>query len=129
MDLVKKRLGKNDIVFLIAAGLAAVIFLLAANCFSGGEGEMVVVTVNGEVYGTYPLDEEQQIEIIIDGVVSNVLSISDGKADMLEADCPDKLCVHQKAIAKRKETIVCLPNKVVVQVQGGEESEFDSVAK
>ena len=48
---------------------------------------------------------------------------------MVEADCPDKLCVHQKAISKNNETIICLPNKVVVQVTSGEESEFDSVAK
>ena len=53
----------------------------------------------------------------------------DGTADITEADCPDKLCVHQRAISKTKETIVCLPNKVVVEVTGSEESELDSVAK
>lgn len=42
--------------------------------------------------------------------------IRDGKADMKEADCPDKLCVHQKAISAENESIVCLPNRVVVTV-------------
>jgi hypothetical protein len=71
----------------------------------------------------------QEVDIVIDGVTTNVLVIEDGKADMTDADCPDRLCVHQRAISRNNETIVCLPNKVVVQVTGGEESEFDSIAK
>ena len=63
------------------------------------------------------------------GKTTNLLVIKDGKADVTEADCPDKLCVHQKAISKTNETIVCLPNKVVVQVIGAGESELDSIAR
>ena len=51
-----------------------------------------------------------------------------GKAKMTDADCPDQLCVHQKAASKNHESIICLPNKVVVEVDGSEESEFDAVA-
>ena len=87
------------------------------------------VTVDGSVYGIYALVEEQEIPIVQDGVTTNVLTIRDGKADMTEADCPDKLCVHQKAISKNHEMIVCLPNKVVVEVTGSEENGFDSIAR
>ena len=83
----------------------------------------------GSVYGTYVLGEEQEIPIVQDGVTTNVLTIRDGRADMTEADCPDKLCVHQKAISKNHEMIVCLPNKVVVEVTGSEENGFDSIAR
>jgi hypothetical protein len=49
---------------------------------------------------------------------------------MTQADCPDKLCVHQKAISATGETIVCLPNKVVVEIAGEtEDAEFDTIAK
>lgn len=92
-------------------------------------GAQVKVTVDGALYGTYPLEIEQEIAIEKDGVVTNRLVIRDGVADMIEADCPDKLCVHQKAISKTGETIVCLPNKVVAEIIGSEESELDSVAK
>ena len=48
---------------------------------------------------------------------------------MTDADCPDLLCVHQRAIDKEDETIVCLPNKVVVKVVGAKQkSDLDSVA-
>ena len=50
-------------------------------------------------------------------------------ADMTEADCPDKLCVNQRAVSKNGESIICLPNKVIVTVDSSENSEFDAVAQ
>ena len=120
---------KKDRIFLIA--VFAVLLLAAAVFYlrQSGDGAMVLVTVGGEEYGTYPLLEHATVSIEQDGVVTNVLNIENGEADMTEADCPDKLCVHQRAISKTNETILCLPNEVVVQVIGAEESELDSIAK
>ena len=128
MKTKRKRFGKNDAWFLGIVGVMLVVFVILYGAF-GKQGASVLVTVDGSTYGTYSLAQNQRVEIIIDGATTNILEIQDGKADMVEADCPDKLCVHQKAISKNNETIICLPNKVVVQVTGGEESEFDSVAK
>ena len=126
---MKKRLSVNDMKFIIGIA-AALLLLFALSIFLGGEkGAEVLITIDGELYGTYSLSENQEIPIIIDGVTTNLLVIKDGKADMTEADCPDKLCVHQRAVSKNNESIVCLPNKVVVQVTGAKESGFDSIAK
>ena len=48
---------------------------------------------------------------------------------MIEADCPDRLCVKQKAICKNGETIVCLPHKVVVEIRSQEENLLDGQTK
>lgn len=45
-----------------------------------------------------------------------ILVISDGKADMESADCPNQICVHHGAISHTGETIVCLPNRVVIEI-------------
>ena len=45
-----------------------------------------------------------------------ILIISGGKADMESADCPNQICVHHSAISHTGETIVCLPNRVVIEV-------------
>lgn len=84
----------------------------------------VVIRVDGETYGTYDLSEEQNIDI----QGTNILEIHNGEARMSEADCPDRLCVHQKAISRDGESIICLPNKIVVSVEGGEDNEIDAVA-
>ena len=120
---------KKERMFLGILFLVLVVFCLVFYFFWGQMGAQVKVTVDGVLYDTYPLEKEQEIAIEKDGVVTNRLVIRDGVADMIEADCPDKLCVHQKAISKTGETIVCLPNKVVAEIIGSEESELDSVAK
>ena len=56
-----------------------------------------------------------------------VCVIQNGQAKMEWADCPDQLCVHQKAISRTGESIICLPNQVVVSVQGSKESELDGI--
>lgn len=124
-----RRVSRNDVIFMavLIVIAAAVFFFFSA--MGKESGAYVLVTIDGEAYGTYSLKTEQEIPITQDGVTTNVLVIKDGFADMTEADCPDKLCVHQRAISKNNETIVCLPNRVVVQVMGSEESGFDSIAK
>ncbi len=125
---VKKRFGRNDRIF-IAVFAAAAAMLLLSGRWRLAPGARVVVTIDGERYGEYSLDREQEIPIRIDGVTTNVLTIRDQTADMTWADCPDRLCVQQKAISGENETIVCLPNRVVVQVAGGKESGLDTIAK
>ena len=124
---MKKRISRNDVIFL--AILLAVVTVFLVIYERTGTRADAGACVRGSVYGTYALGEEQEIPIVQDGVTTNVLTIRDGRADMTEADCPDKLCVHQKAISKNHEMIVCLPNKVVVEVTGSEENGFDSIAR
>lgn len=53
----------------------------------------------------------------IPGFVGNcILVIKDGKAYMLEADCPNQICVHHSAISHKGETIVCLPNRIIIEI-------------
>lgn len=86
---------------------------------------VVEISVDGEVSAEYPLNEEEAQVIDIDG--TNKLLIQDGKAEMTWADCPDQICVHHTAISRAGESIICLPNKVVVSIVGGEEGNLDAV--
>lgn len=122
-----KRFGKNDGILLILLAVILVSGCILFYRFGGRNGAVAVVTVAGKPYGTYSLDKDALIEIKVDGKVTNILEIREGKADMMQADCPDKLCVHQKAISKTNETIVCLPNKVVVEIINSQVAEFDSM--
>lgn len=88
-----------------------------------GNGQ-VIIKINGAIEGTYDLNDDKEI-LINDG--SNVLIINNGKADMIEADCPDKLCVEQRSISKNNESIICLPNQVVVEIKSSNESQLDGM--
>lgn len=117
---------KNDIkliavILLIAAAGMAFLFL------NQKPGDKVIVMVDGEVYQEYPLNEDITVDIPgVNGGI-NHLVIKDGHADVTDANCPDKVCVRQKQIDKNGETIVCLPNKVIIKVESSTESEIDGV--
>ena len=120
---------KNDLILigvLLMVALAAyfgISFFQGANTKNG----VAVVTIDDVEYGRFPLvvDTEERIEVP-DGSY-NLLVIQDGKADVTEASCPDGICVNHRAISKQGQSIVCLPNKVVVEIENGEESDLDAV--
>lgn len=117
---------KADIILgiiLIVVGLAAS-YALASD---KDTGNMVYVIADGEVYGYYSLLEDQTVEISQNDNI-NKITIKDGSVSMDFSDCPNQDCVKHSSISKTSESIVCLPNKVVVEIRG-EESEFDAVAK
>lgn len=124
-----RRFSKRDAVILILVFAVIAAVFLVFWFRPKNDGASVRITVDGKVYGTYILNEEQLIEIENkNGKITNRLIIENKTARMQNADCPDQLCVHQKAISKENETIVCLPNKVVVEViQAEEQAEFDAI--
>lgn len=125
---MNKRFGKNDVIF-IALMLVFCIAVCVA-VYKGGavEGSNITITVDGEEYGTYSLLEEQTITVG-EGDTINIIQIKGGKAYMVEASCPDQLCVDQNEISFDKESIICLPNKVVITVTSDVESELDGVIR
>ena len=106
---------KNDIILIAAVILIAAIALVYLIMFRQ-DGKSVVVYVDKEIYGTYPLDKDATIEIISKNG-RNLLVISDGKASVTEASCPDLICVDHISVSAEGEQIVCLPNKVVVSIE------------
>ncbi len=111
-----------------AVAAAAAIIWILMRVFAG-EASRVVVSVDGEVVGEYPLNSERQVDITGVQGGSNKLVIKDGRADIVEADCPDKLCVHEAPVSKEGEALVCLPHRVVVTVRGEEEVSYDALTR
>ena len=117
------RMKKMDFVLVLTVVVLAIGGFLLYNLFGQKEAGLVVVEVDGSIYGEYELYENQ--EIFIND--TNVIVIENGEVNMMEADCPDQICVKHVSISKNGETIVCLPNKVVVTIKEAVESELDAV--
>ena len=112
----KRRLRRNDVIFI--AALVAVI-AIAGLCLYlfHSEGDTVTVSVDGKVIATYPLGQDLVQDIRTDKGGHNRLIIKDGKAWVEDASCPDGICAAHKPIHREGESIVCLPNKVVITVK------------
>lgn len=84
----------------------------------GGGGVTASVYVDGELYGTYDLTAAViPYEVTIrteDGF--NTLRIGRGSVRVIEADCPGRDCVRQGAIHDSLLPIVCLPHRMVIEI-------------
>jgi len=127
---------KNDFI-LIGIILAIVLLIWSLSFFKLNwpmkffmktEGSKVRITVDGQEYKILDLDKDTTFSIEQENGKFNTFEIRDGYVDMIDASCPDKICVHQKEIHYDHETIVCLPNKVVLEIIDGQVNEVDSVA-
>lgn len=120
---------KSDfIVIAVVLALAGILFgyFYFAN---GNGGNYVEVRVDGEVIETLPLDTDFEKQYDFDGD-TNTLVIKDGKAEVVEANCDDKVCVNHMPISRSGDPIACLPHKFIVTVveKDNSDSEIDAVA-
>lgn len=82
------------------------------------DGAYVRVSVDGEAVAEYSLSKDGEYEI---NGGTNILVIENKNAYMKYASCPDGLCKNQGKIHLTGERIVCLPNRVFVEVFGTED--------
>ena len=102
---------KKEILFIGGILVLALVLWAGISFFYKGQYGSITITVDGEEYGTYSLGKDQTISIND----TNVCEIKDGKAHMISATCSDHLCMKQREIDEKGGTIVCLPNKVVIE--------------
>lgn len=120
----KKRNIRNDLILIACFLLAAAVGIIYLTFFRPA-GNTVTVTVDGEIYGTYSLSEDIT-ENIYTGENNgnyNRLVISGGEAYMEKASCPDGICVAHAPVYRDGESIVCLPNRVVITVDSYEKTD------
>ena len=124
----KKIAGRRDILLLaIVLVIGGICMLIMALRPAAGDG-IVEITVDGAVYQQMPLAQDAEVEIAGYSGGEHRLIIDGGVVHMESASCPDGICVRHRPISKDGESIICLPNRVVVTIYSKEEGSVDAVA-
>lgn len=126
---MNKKFLKNDLILIfsiiIISLLSVTIILLTSK-----HGNYVTIEQNGTITAVLQINKNQKYNIYNeDNEIENTILIENGQVSMIYADCPDKICEKHRAIKNNNESIICLPNKVIVTVTNGLENEVDGVAK
>ena len=108
------RIWDVVLVVLLLALVAGAVYLAVAPK-TGANAE---VYVDGELYQTLPLNKDTVLDLDHLKIV-----VSGGTVRVEDADCPDKICERCGAISKAGQSIVCLPNRVVIKISGKGEVE------
>lgn len=110
--------------FLLTAGILVLAGVLLVRHFTVGAGDgWVVVSRDGIVEERLPLSEDARLLLQDASGNENLLVIEGGSARLEDADCPDRLCVRQGAISRSGESIICLPHKLVITIEGRAETD------
>lgn len=108
---------KADIILIVAIVVVTVAISLTLPLFAI-QGEKVEIYYNNELYSTVNLSENKTTTVENNGNI-NVIKIENGKVEVESANCRDQICVNHKKINKTNDSIVCLPNGIVVVVTNG----------
>lgn len=104
------------IVMILIASALGVYFIY----FSGQSSTKVNIYSEGKLIRTLDLSScsNQTFDIINSSGNKNTVTVSDGMIRVTEADCPDKVCVNTAGIKKDPHPIICVPNRLVISVEG-----------
>lgn len=131
---------------LVASGLAASA-ALAVHGGEAGAGARVEIRSGGSLYASYPLSEDRSVTVPAPKQISmdapeadpgaaaserydyyNIVEISGGRVSVSESSCKNQVCVRHGSISGPGQSIVCLPNRLVVSIEGGTEGgAYDTV--
>ena len=113
------------LVLLCAGAVIAAVFFARAK-----DGAQAVVYVSGNRQIAFPLGTDREYTIHGAGGGTNTLVIEGGQAYIREASCPDGICMQMGKIHLSGQSVICLPNQVVVEIQGGSAEEaLDAVSR
>ncbi len=126
---MRKKINKYDIT-LIAAIIIINLFIMlyGSNNMVQATEKIAYVYSNNKLKGRYTLTENYKTEFTVEndtGTGFNTVHIEDGKIWIHEASCPDKICLNQGKIQNGGEVIVCLPNKLMVQIKSSTDNSDD----
>ena len=146
---LKQYIRKADIILfivLVAVGLAASAALAMHQ--SESAASTVVIRSGGKFYVSYPLNKDTKLVIpapsgtVYDSpshhalteddecteyTYYNVVTIKDGKVSVTGSSCKNQVCIRRGEISMPGETIVCLPNRLVVSIGDDEGGGYDSI--
>ena len=109
---MKNKTLRNDLVVIV------ILFLIIGGLFffkSRKQGQLIEITKDNQIYGYYSLKIDQK----------NTIQIKNQKVKMIQATCPDHLCIKQGTIDKKGSTIVCLPHHLIIEIKEGKEEVQD----
>ena len=89
-----------------------------------GDRPVARVYQSNRLLGSYPLDRDQTIRIGDKTGSGMVVEIRGGRIRVAESDCPKGVCKHAGWIHTPGRSIICVPNRVLIELVG-ERRDYD----
>ncbi|UZQ48927.1 NusG domain II-containing protein [Clostridium kluyveri] len=130
MKILKlKILDKIVIIVLLILSILPTGIVMLVKSNKGNSN--IVIKVDNKVAKNIPLNKTSKSKTYKFEFKSNIgyLEVKDGKVRMLEMDneiCPNAICSDTGWIDKGYQSIVCLPNNIIVTIEGSKDDVIDA---
>lgn len=121
------NLHKTTVCDFVLAGVILIASFSILSSFTGssinGEKKAVILR-NNKIIQVISLDGPAQ-NITYD---NNVIETRQGRIRIVSADCPLKICQHTGWIGSPARVIVCVPQKLLIEITGASEAGYHAVS-
>ncbi len=110
-------------IAVLLAGCALYLFFQKRAAHSPEAAYTACIYQDGQILRSISLDQVSEtyrftVEAADGGY--NIVEVSPGAIAIVEADCPDRLCVLQGRITDSLLPITCLPHRLVIELKPGD---------
>lgn len=121
-------MNKNDVKLILGILVVTIIPILIFSIIDQKSDKIAVVYYRNEVIKTIDLSKKENKEYTVEGENGKVvIEVNQDKIRVKQENSPLHICSKQGYISKSTETIVCLPNKIVIQIK--EKDTIDTVVR
>lgn len=128
--IIMKIFKKMDYIIIVILIIFSFIphFIYSNVASKNSKNLYATIKVNGNVYTTIdlPVSSEKRLSISSDHG-NNTIIINGNEIKIVDADCKDKLCIEQGNISKIGNTLICLPNELIIEIKGDEYDSSDDL--
>lgn len=114
------KIKKADIFVIFLIIISSFLIYIFTNKLQRGNdssSKKVVITVDGKIFKEVELKENTNLDIDVNTQYgNNEVHIENGEVHMHESDCKDKICMKMGKISLSGDSIICLPNRLMVKI-------------
>ncbi|MFQ6090864.1 MAG: NusG domain II-containing protein [Candidatus Bipolaricaulia bacterium] len=112
--------------WLLITGVIAASLVFIPLLHSAARGRVALVRVGDTVVRELALNREQRL-VVAGRLGETEIEVRDGRVRVVRSPGPWKLCIRRGWISRPGEALICLPNRVTVEIPG--EAGYDALVR
>lgn len=130
MIIIKRNIICAIIFVLIL--ITSIVAVLAINNNAKNQDEKIArIYQDKKLIYTIDLNSvKETYRLTIDGEdkSENIVEVRNGSIGIIEASCTDHICIDTGSIDNSSVPVVCLPNKIIIEISDNTDNSIDAVA-
>jgi len=125
LSVMKKRIKTLDIIIILLA--ASLTISSAYTAYVKPESSVRVLIRGNDKEWTFPLETNETVTV--SGPLGDtVVKINEGRAWIESSPCDNQTCVGMGSVHQQGQWALCLPNKVMLFIEGTDDKDIDSIS-